>query len=67
MSDPVNSPSHYTYGKVECIEVTENMDFLQGNAVKYLWRFRHKNGLEDLKKCLFYVKRLAKNEYGEDI
>lgn len=64
--DAVNSPSHYTQG-IECIDYIEshNMDFCQGNAIKYLTRYKHKNGLEDLLKCLWYIKRLVVVESGK--
>lgn len=61
--DPVNHPPHYTQGKVECIEVTENMPFLDGNAIKYIWRHKHKNGAEDIKKAIWYCKRILKTQY----
>lgn len=59
MSDNVNHPKHYNShpSGIECIEVTEHMNFNVGNAVKYLWRTNHKNGLEDLKKARWYVDR----------
>lgn len=57
--DPVNHPKHYTShpSGVECITVTEHMNFNVGNAMKYLWRSDHKNGLEDLRKAAWYVNR----------
>lgn len=57
--DPVNHPSHYTAhpSGVECITVTEHMNFNVGNAVKYLWRADHKNGIEDLEKARWYIDR----------
>ena len=57
--DAVNHPKHYTShpSGVECITVTEHMNFNIGNAVKYLWRASLKNGLEDLKKAAWYVNR----------
>jgi hypothetical protein len=57
--DPVNHPRHYTVhpSGVECITVVEHMSFNVGNAIKYLWRADHKNGLEDLKKAAWYVQR----------
>lgn len=57
--DPVNHPKHYTShpSGIECIQVTEHMNFNIGNAVKYLWRADMKNGLEDLKKAAWYVNR----------
>ena len=58
-NDPVNHPSHYIShpSGVECIQVTEHMNFNVGNAVKYLWRADLKNGLEDLRKARWYVDR----------
>lgn len=58
-SDPVNHPKHYCAhpSGVECITVTEHMNFNVGNAIKYLWRTDHKNGIEDLKKARWYVDR----------
>ena len=59
MSDPVNHPKHYNAhpSGVECIQITEHMNFNVGNAMKYLWRTDHKNGLEDLKKARWYIDR----------
>lgn len=57
--DVVNHPKHYTShpSGVECIAVAEHMNFNVGNAIKYLWRTDHKNGLEDLRKAAWYVNR----------
>jgi len=57
--DAVNHPTHYTKhpSGVECIQITEHMNFNVGNAVKYLWRADLKNGLEDLEKARWYVDR----------
>jgi len=57
--DPVNHPVHYNAhpSGVECITVVEHMTFNVGNAIKYLWRADHKNGLEDLKKAEWYIRR----------
>jgi len=63
--DPVNYPPHYTShpSGVECITVTEHMNFNIGNAVKYLWRADLKNGMEDLRKAQWYVAReIARRE-----
>ena len=65
MSDNVNHPKHYTYGPIECIEVVQHMPYLDGNAIKYLWRHRHKNGKEDLEKAIWYIKRIIEREYSE--
>ena len=67
MSDSVNRPAHYNNGPVECIEAIESMltseeyiGYLRGNSLKYRWRFRYKNGIEDLRKARWYVERLIK-------
>lgn len=59
-NDPVNHPKHYTThpSKVECITVTEHMDFCLGNAMKYIWRAGEKGDkIEDLKKARWYLDR----------
>jgi len=60
--DMVNHPPHYTQhpSGVECIQITEHMNFCIGNAVKYLWRADLKHGdggLEDLEKAKWYVEK----------
>ncbi len=56
--DAVNSPSHYTQQPVECIEITQYLNFTLGNAVKYLWRYLDKQNLEqDLKKAIWYLNK----------
>lgn len=63
-TDNVNHPQHYIYGKYECIDVMTDIfgpaavkDFCICNAFKYLWRHKHKNGLEDIKKAKWYVDK----------
>ena len=59
--DPVNHPGHYTEhpSGVECIQITEHMNFCVGNAVKYCWRagLKSENPLEDLRKARWYLDR----------
>lgn len=65
-SDPVNHPAHYNAGDIEFIDALksaqsteEHHGYLQGNAMKYLWRYTHKGkALEDLQKAEWYLKRL---------
>jgi hypothetical protein len=60
LTDRVNHPRHYTShpSGVECITVTEHMNFCIGNAMKYLWRAGLKgDAVEDLEKALWYVDR----------
>lgn len=56
--DNVNHPAHYTGhpSGIECIEVVEHMGFNLG-AIKYIWRADLKNGIEDLHKAEWYVRR----------
>jgi hypothetical protein len=57
--DNVNHPKHYTDhpSGVECIQITEHMNFCLGNATKYIWRADLKNGIEDLQKAKWYIER----------
>ena len=60
MTDAVNHPPHYNQhpSGVECITVTEHMNFCRGNAMKYLWRAGEKGQeLEDLRKARWYIDR----------
>lgn len=62
--DMVNKPPHYNQAGIECLDAihaatNEGYEFyLQGNIIKYLWRYRYKNGVEDLNKAKFYLERL---------
>ena len=60
LDDPVNSPTHYTQGEMEVITAIEGLglDYHQGNVVKYVSRYRYKNGIEDLRKAKWYIDRL---------
>ena len=70
----VHSPAHYNQGQIECIDAIEAMlsveeyiGYLRGNSMKYRWRFRYKNGLEDLNKAEWYEKRLVKFMEDHDV
>lgn len=54
--DNVNHPKHYENGPFECIELTRLLSFDWGNVVKYCYRWQSKNGVEDLRKALWYAK-----------
>jgi hypothetical protein len=66
--DTVNHPSHYTQGNIECIEaIAEATKQLHGieavataNVIKYVWRWKSKNGIEDLQKAQWYLNHLIK-------
>lgn len=61
MPDPVNHPDHYRAhpSGVECIAITEHMNFNLGNAVKYIWRagLKTTDPTQDLQKARWYVDR----------
>lgn len=65
-ADMVNRPPHYNKGRVECIDAIETAtsDLIgieavcTANAIKYLWRWKQKNGTEDLKKARWYIEHL---------
>ena len=69
-SDPVNRPSHYTEGGIECIDAikasmsTESfLGFLKGNVQKYMWRYEKKVApVEDLKKAQWYLSKLIEEQ-----
>lgn len=64
--DPVNHPSHYTQGGIECLDAIkasmspeEYAGMLKGQVLKYVWRYRLKGQpAQDLKKAQFYLGRL---------
>lgn len=67
-NDVVNHPSHYTQGGIECIDALKAATVSKtgieavctANAIKYLWRYEAKNGIEDVKKARWYIDRLIK-------
>lgn len=67
--DTVDHPRHYADSSIECIDAMAAMvesafsiDFHDAHcwqtAFKYLWRWHNKNGIEDLRKCRYYLDRL---------
>lgn len=73
--DSVNHPAHYeSQTSLECIDVMEIAfganavgDFCLCNAFKYLWRYKHKGGKEDLRKAKWYLDRfeVIESEYAD--
>jgi len=74
--DMVNHPPHYIVGKIEvgkieieCIDAIQAMltpeefrGYLRGTSLKYRWRYRYKDGMQDLDKAEWYEKRLKEHE-----
>lgn len=60
--DAVSHPAHYISGGIECIDCIKAalgeyfMGFLIGNVIKYTYRYKDKNGVEDLKKGMKYLE-----------
>jgi len=59
----ITKPSHYTKG-IETMDYINSWDmsFMEGNIIKYVTRYKYKNGLEDLKKAHEYLTRLIEKE-----
>ena len=75
MSDVVNHPDHYiSKTGLETIDVIEaftsdlkGMEAVcTGNIIKYICRWKHKNGLQDLKKARWYLERLIETVEKEN-
>ena len=71
-SDSVNHPSHYTFGDIEVIDYIrdkltpeEFQGYCNGNVLKYISRWRHKGGVEDLKKADVYLCWMIESALGE--
>lgn len=71
MADMVNHPEHYCKGGVECIDaIRASMSqeafagYCKGNCIKYIWRYEDKNGIEDLRKAVVYLKWLLETATG---
>lgn len=74
MKDNIN-PNHYKQGRIECIDALESATFNKkgieaictANAIKYLWRYESKNGIEDVKKAKWYIEKLIETLEKEQL
>jgi len=70
--DMVNSPEHYNKAGIETIDIIQSVTgdgfeaYLQGNILKYMCRYKYKNGLEDLEKAQWYLNRLIETKIGDE-
>lgn len=72
--DPVNSPSHYITGEIECIDgiraalgLEGFQAFCRGNSIKYLWRAGQKGDFaEDLQKSVWYTRMATGDDPRKD-
>jgi len=60
-------PSHYTSNKIEPIKFIEenNLDYNEGNIIKYITRYKSKNGIKDLNKIYFYFLQMKYGNYDK--
>lgn len=69
MPDPKESQiggEHYSSFKVQPIEfiTANNLDFIEGNIIKYIVRHSKKDGAQDVRKAIHYCRLLLKLKYG---
>ena len=64
--DTINHPSHYTQGEIECIDAIkaaltpdEFRGYCKGNALKYIWRERHKGQDDSIAKAKWYMDKIT--------
>ena len=73
-NDPVNHPSHYNTGNIEVIDFIKDKltpelfeGYCIGNVLKYVSRYKHKNGVQDLEKAAVYLKWAINCLKGEEL
>ena len=65
LSEELTNPKRYTSNGIECWDfwIYSEVDPIIASAVKYVWGYRHKNGLEDLKKALVFLDKASTLDY----
>lgn len=68
-TDTVNHPSHYTQGTLETIDAIEGLqlEYHLGNVLKYISRWKYKDGIRDLHKAAWYLNRFIEKVEGESM
>ena len=68
MADLIKEPPHYTQHKIEPIDfiIANKIDWCEANAIKYITRWKDKNGVEDIKKAIHYLEILLERIKNED-
>lgn len=69
MSEDIVNPKRYTQNKLECWDfwIKAGLDPLIASAVKYVWRYKYKNGIEDLKKAKVFLEKAIEESYKNDL
>lgn len=69
--EDIVNPKRYTQNKLECWDfwVKAGLDPLIASAVKYVWRYKYKNGLQDLEKAKVFIKKAIDTNtfYGSEM
>ena len=67
MTDTIKQPKHYIANAIEHNDfiIANKLNFCEGNVVKYISRWRLKNGVEDLKKAKQYIDFLIEKEVAK--
>lgn len=67
--EDIVNPKRYTQNKLECWDfwIKAGLDPLIASAVKYVWRYKYKNGIEDLKKAKVFLEKAIKEEQKDNI
>lgn len=63
----MKTPVHYE-GAITPVEyiAANNLNFFEGNVVKYVTRHKRKNGAEDIRKAMHYLQMILKYDYNEE-
>lgn len=66
MSETKDFNAHYKKCGIEPVKYirANNLDFFEGNIVKYVTRHKDKNGAEDIKKVIHYAEMILEDVYG---
>lgn len=69
MGEDIENPKRYTHTKLECWDfwVKAGLDPLIASAVKYVWRYKHKNGLEDLNKAKVFLRKAIEEVHKTEL
>lgn len=69
MGEDIVNPKRYTHTKLECWDfwVKAGLDPLIASAVKYVWRYKHKNGLEDLNKAKVFLRKAIEEVHKTEL
>lgn len=69
MKEDIVNPKRYTQNKLECWDfwIKAGLDPLIASAVKYVWRYKYKNGIEDLKKAKVFLEKAIEESYKNDL